>query len=97
MNDEQLTRRRWLQSTASLAGLAWLSGVLSACGGSSESASSGSDSEGNVTQLTLGCNGDELALPDRDRDAVQDRYCRVAGGERFNAERAKNDLFGGSS
>jgi azurin len=51
-----MSRRRWLQNAASFAALAMLSGVISACGGSSRV-----EAEGNVTKLELGCKGDELA------------------------------------
>lgn len=52
-----ISRRRWLQGAASLAGLALLSGSLSACGGAK-----GSSTGGDVTKLALGCNGDLLAF-----------------------------------
>ena len=51
-----MSRRRWLQSAASLTAFALLSNVLSACGGSSAG-----EAEDSVTKLELGCNGDELA------------------------------------
>jgi azurin len=53
-----ISRRRWLQSAASLAGMALLASVLNACGGSSAE----SEAEGNVTKLALGCNGDQLTF-----------------------------------
>jgi azurin len=50
-----ISRRRWLKMAASMAGMAILSSVVSACGGSA------AGSTGNVTKLALGCQGDELA------------------------------------
>jgi azurin len=57
MQTGMMSRRRWLQSAASLAALALLSSTLSACGGSS-SANSGN----NATKLEIGCKGEELAF-----------------------------------
>jgi azurin len=51
-----LSRRCWLQSVAAFAAYVLLTGTLSGCGNSS------ADDEGEVTQLTLGCNGDLLAF-----------------------------------
>jgi azurin len=58
MDTTFMSRRRWLQSAVSIAALALLPSVLSACGNSS----SAKGAEGNVTRLALGCNGDELAF-----------------------------------
>lgn len=63
MQTSMMSRRRWLQSAASLAALALLSGTLSACGGSSpDNGETGDNGEGDVTKLELGCIGDELAF-----------------------------------
>jgi azurin len=53
-----ISRRRWLQMAASVAGMALLSNVLSACGASA----SGSAGARSVTKLALGCDGDTLAF-----------------------------------
>jgi azurin len=52
-----ISRRRWLQSAASLAGLLLLPGLISACGGSEDKPAAGA-----VTKLTVGCKEDELAF-----------------------------------
>lgn len=52
-----MSRRRWLQSAASLATLTLLSGILTACGNASEA-----EAHSDVTKLEVGSNGDELAF-----------------------------------
>ena len=59
MQIKHMSRRRWLQSAASLAGLAVLSMSLNGCGGSSAAGETGS---GDAIRLELGCKGDELAF-----------------------------------
>lgn len=62
----KMSRRRWLQSAASFAALALLSNVLGGCGGSSSSRAEGGAEDGTendeVTRLTVGCVGDQLAF-----------------------------------
>ena len=50
-----INRRRWLQMAASVAGMAILSGTISACGRSA------AGSAGRITKLALGSQGDELS------------------------------------
>lgn len=59
MQTKDMSRRRWLKSAASLAGLAVISMALSGCGGSS---AAGEVDSGDVIKLELGCKGDELAF-----------------------------------
>jgi len=56
----KITRRRWLQMAASYAGIALLSSTLSACG-PGEGGGEGKAGS-NVTQLSLGCQENELAF-----------------------------------
>ncbi len=50
-----ISRRRWLQMAATMAGMALWSGALSACGGTA------AGSSGSGIELMLGSRGDELA------------------------------------
>ena len=50
-----MSRRRWLQRAASVAGLALLTRSLSACGGAQ-----GASTGGDATKLALSCDGEKL-------------------------------------
>lgn len=54
--DHRITRRHWLRMAASFAGVTLLSGTISAC------SKAGGKTGDNVTQLSLGCKGEELAF-----------------------------------
>jgi azurin len=58
MQRPTLSRRRWLQQMASLAGLTLLAAALNGCGASR----AGNEAEDGAIALTLGCDGDLLAF-----------------------------------